>query len=101
MVDVIKYAKNMHVEIDIKPRADAFCEIHIQERQYDFHEVRIITDLEVRGMTDSQIDEYVYSVLDDMTAVFGSNKAMLYSQRLRKEKKEEFDKFWHDSTDMF
>lgn len=101
MVDVINYAKAMHVEINIKPRADAFCEIHILDRKNDFHEVRVIKDLDVRGMSDSQIDGYVYSILDEMTARFGANKAMLYSQRLRKEKREEFDKFWHDSTDMF
>lgn len=101
MVDVIEYAKNMHVEIDIKPRADAYCEIHVIDRLHNFHEVRVIRDLEVRGMVGSQIDDYIYSVLDKMTASFGSNKAMLYSQRLREEKKEELRKFWRESKDMF
>ncbi len=101
MVDVINYAKKMHVELDIKPRADAYCEIHAIDRLHDFHEVRVVKELEVRGMTDSQIDEFIYWVLDEMTASIGSNRAMLYSQRLNREKKEEFYKFWRESTDIF
>ena len=101
MVDVIEYAKNMHVEIDIKPRADAYCEIHVIDRLHNFHEVRVIRDLEVRGMVGSQIDDYIYSVLDEMTASFGANKAMLYSQRLREEKKEELRKFWRESESWY
>lgn len=101
MVDVIEYAKKMHVEIDIKPRADAYCEIHVIDRLHNFHEVRVIRDLEVRGMVGSQIDDYIYSVLDEMTASFGANKAMLYSQRLREEKKEELRKFWRESESWY
>lgn len=101
MVDVIEYAKNMHVEIDIKPRADAYCEIHVIDRLHNFHEVRVIRNLEVRGMVCSQIDDYIYSVLDEMTASFGANKAMLYSQRLREEKKEELRKFWRESESWY
>ena len=101
MVDVIEYAKKMHVEIDIKPRADAYCEIHVIDRLHNFHEVRVISDLEVRGMVGSQIDDYIYSVLDKMTASFGANKAMLYSQRLREEKKEELRKFWRESKSWY
>ena len=101
MVDVIAYAKKMHVEIDIKPRADAYCEIHVIDRNHNFHEVKIVKDLEVRGLVGSQIDDYLYQVLDQMTAGIGSNKAMLYSQRLRAEKEEEFRKFWRESTDFY
>lgn len=101
MVDVIEYAKNMHVEIDIKPRADSYCEIHVIDRLHNFHEVRVIRNLEVRGMVGSQIDDYIYSVLDEMTASFGANKAMLYSQRLREEKKEELRKFWRESESWY
>ena len=102
MVDVIEYAKNMHVEIDIKPRADAYCEIHVIDRKHDFHEVKVVSNLEVRGMVSSQIDEYMHSILDKMTASFGSDKAVLYSQRLRREEEREaWRQFWHDSTDMF
>jgi len=101
MVDVIEYAKKMNVELDIKPRADAYCEIHAVDRLHDFHEVRVVKDLEVRGLVGSQIDDYIYQVLDKMTASIGCNKAMLYSQRLRKEKEEEMRKFWRESTGWY
>lgn len=101
MVDVIEYAKKMNVELDIKPRADAYCEIHAIDRLHDFHEVRVVKDLEVRGLVGSRIDDYIYQVLDKMTASIGSNRAMLYSQRFRKEKEEEMRKFWGESNSWY
>ena len=101
MVDVIEYAKKMNVELDIKPRADAYCEIHAIDRLHDFHEVRVVKNLEVRGLVGSQIDDYIYQVLDKMTASIGSNRAMLYSQRLRKVKEEEMRKFWQESKSWY
>ena len=74
MVDVIEYAKKMNVELDIKPRADAYCEIHVVDRLHDFHEVRVVKNLEVRGLVGSQIDDYIYQALDKMTASIGSNR---------------------------
>lgn len=101
MVDVIEYAKKMNVELDIKPRADAYCEIHVVDRLHDFHEVRVVKNLEVRGLVGSQIDDYIYQALDKMTASIGSNRAMLHSQRLRKEKEEEMRKFWQESKSWY
>lgn len=101
MVDVIEYAKKMHIELDFKPRADAYCEIHMLDRLHDFHEVRVVKDLEVRGLVGSQLDDYLFKVLDEMASGIDANKAMLYSQRLRKEKEEEKRKFWRESTSWY
>ena len=101
MVDVIEYAKKMNVELDIKPRADAYCEIHAVDRLHDFHEVRVVKNLEVRGLVGSQLDDYLFNVLDEMASGIDSHKAMLHSQRLRKEKEEEMRKFWRESTDFY
>ena len=101
MVDVIEYAKKMNVELDIKPRADAYCEIHAIDRLHDFHEVRVVKNLEVRGLVGSQLDDYLFNVLDEMASGIDSHKAMLHSQRLRKEKEEEMRKFWRESTGWY
>ena len=101
MVDVIEYAKKMHVELDFKPRADAYCEIHMLDRLHNFHEVKVVKDLEVRGLVGSQLDDYLFKVLDEMASGIDASKAMLHSQRLRKEQEEEMRKFWRESNSWY
>lgn len=65
-MDIINFVKNEKLEVRIKPTLGAYCEIHVIDNDTEKHEVSIISDIEVRGRSGSQLEEIIMKHLNKL-----------------------------------